>query len=147
LHKSKVLALTVPEAGVRAAATRQRLGARRDALNSSIKAFARPNFYAFDFHAALPYFALSEEDIERYWDDSVHLTPDGYDLMGEKIAAAMEASLRAEFGTQGDSTSEAAKPARKRKAFKDDENVFEEEVGDPSAINQGYIVVRKRDLD
>jgi hypothetical protein len=29
---------------------------------------------------------MSEEDRERFWDDGLHLTDQGYDLMGELIA-------------------------------------------------------------
>lgn len=45
--------------------------------------------YAFDLHKAVPYWSLSEEERYRYWDDTVHLAPDGYDLMGEKVGQMM----------------------------------------------------------
>lgn len=94
---------------------------------------------------------MSPEDNERYWDDLVHLTPDGYDLMGEKIAAALVEILK----STPDALPEPAiappsQPVvRRKKMFKDDENAFveEQEEGDPPPIDKGYIVVRKKDLD
>ena len=77
---------------------------------------------------------MSKEDQEKYWDDNVHLTGDGYDLMGEKIADHLIAILDKE-GIPG------------RKRFRDDDTVFQEEDGDPSCLDQGYIVVRRKDLD
>ena len=77
---------------------------------------------------------MSEEDNEKYWDDLIHMTPAGYDLMGEKIAEHLIPILNRE-GIPG------------RKRFRDDGKVFEEEDGDPSCLDQGYIVVRRKDLD
>ena len=42
-NRSKVLALTVPEAGVKGSSMRARLDERRNKLNSLIKGFKRPN--------------------------------------------------------------------------------------------------------
>ncbi len=41
----------------------------------------------------------------------------------------------------------ASPPRRRLRKFKDDDNKFVEEVGDPSDLTQGYIVVRRKDLD
>ncbi|KAH8893847.1 SGNH hydrolase [Thozetella sp. PMI_491] len=136
LKKSKVLALTVPEAGV-GASQRERLGARRNRLNTLIKEHKEKNFHVFDLHDAVPYFAMSEADRERYWDDAVHFTPDGYDLIGQKLGLAFVSLL----------VRERAEPARRRlRKFRDDDVAFAEETGDPTAIDQGYIVVRRTDL-
>lgn len=40
-----------------------------------------------------------------------------------------------------------SKPARKKRAFKDDDTVFVEEAGPPTAISKGYVAVRRKDLD
>ncbi|KAK3363119.1 SGNH hydrolase-type esterase domain-containing protein [Lasiosphaeria hispida] len=134
-RKSKVLALTVPEAGV----FREQLNARRTALNDLIKGYKRDGFHVFDLHSAVPYFAMSAQDQERYWDDGVHFTSDGYDLIGNKVGISLVSILAKERA--------ANTPAKKRRVFRDDEKSFEEEVGDPTAIDQGYIVVRRKDLD
>lgn len=90
----------------------------------------------FDLHAAVPYHALSEADRKRYWSDHLHFTPDGYDLMGNKVGIALVSILAADL-----------RPAKRRRMFKDDGKRFEEEAGDPTAIDQGYVVVRRADLD
>jgi len=77
---------------------------------------------------------MSKEDRETYWDDGVHLTSDGYDLMGEKIAEHLIPIINRE-GIAG------------RKKFRDDDKVFMEEDGDPSLLDKGYIIVRRKDLD
>jgi hypothetical protein len=84
---------------------------------------------------------MSESDRERYWDDHIHFTPDGYDLIGNKVGMALVSLLAQESGN------EPARPQKRRRMFKDDSKTFEEEAGDPSAIDQGYVVVRRADLD
>lgn len=145
---SNVLVLTVPEAGPKGAVA-DRLALRRDELNESIKAHKQPKYHTFDFHASFPYHSMSPEDNKRYWDDLVHLTPDGYDLMGRQIAAEMVKILQnAEEPTQNGKPVYAIPPRSKtRKPFSDDTRLFMEEDGDPSDLSQGYIVVRGQDLD
>jgi hypothetical protein len=77
---------------------------------------------------------MSEDDRKKHWDDNIHLTPDGYDLMGEKIAEHLIPIINRE-GIPG------------RKKFRDDDKVFMEEDGDPSCLDKGYIIVRRKDLD
>ncbi|KAK0716933.1 SGNH hydrolase-type esterase domain-containing protein [Lasiosphaeria miniovina] len=142
-RKSKVLALTVPEAGV-GAAGRARLDARRNALNDLIKGHEQEGFYKFDFNAAFPYFALSEADRTRYWDDAIHFTPDGYDLMGNKIGVELVSILAKERADLNPPVT----PRKRRRVFRDDDNTFEEEEEKgPNAIDRGYVVVRRKDLD
>lgn len=45
--------------------------------------------HSLDLRTAIPYHSISESERKRYWDDGVHLTADGYDWMGGKIAAAL----------------------------------------------------------
>ncbi|KAK3392921.1 SGNH hydrolase-type esterase domain-containing protein [Podospora didyma] len=138
-RKCKVLALTVPEAGV--TTSREVYDRRRNRLNDLIKGYKREGFHVFDFNAAQPYFAMSESDRERYWDDLIHFTSDGYDRMGNKIGLHLVSILKKEEIAAG------GPPTKRRRVFRDDEKVFEEEIGDPHAIDQGWIVVRKKDLD
>lgn len=51
------------------------------------KAF--PHRYYLDLCSAVPYFALDQKRREDIWDDGVHLTEEGYRLMGEAIAARL----------------------------------------------------------
>ncbi|KAI1339348.1 SGNH hydrolase-type esterase domain-containing protein [Xylariaceae sp. FL0016] len=82
----KVLALTVPEYRAKV----QKICDRRQDVNKAILTYSLPNFYKFDLFEALPYHSMEEADRARYWDeDGVHLTADGYDLMGEKVAEAL----------------------------------------------------------
>jgi hypothetical protein len=82
---------------------------------------------------------MSEEDRKKYWDDHLHFTPDGYDLVGNKVGIALVSLLAAERGE--------LRPAKRRRMFRDDDKKFAEETGDPSAIDQGYVVVRRADLE
>ncbi|KAK4140026.1 SGNH hydrolase-type esterase domain-containing protein [Dichotomopilus funicola] len=142
-HKCKVLALTVPETGSKGA-IRERMDARRNKLNDLIKGYKRENFHVFDLNAVLPYHALSEQDRTRYWDDLVHLTPDGYDWMGNKIGVALVSLLAAE------KVNSPQRPQKRRRIFKGDDNQFEEEKEDGEGgggIERGYVVVRRVDLE
>ncbi|PKY05169.1 SGNH hydrolase [Aspergillus campestris IBT 28561] len=79
---SKVLALTIPECAAKNAA----LDSKRADLNARILAHEAERFHAFDLHAKIPYHASSEEFKEKMWDDGLHLTPHGYDLVGNEVA-------------------------------------------------------------
>lgn len=46
----------------------------------------------FNLHDALPY----DSAHARYWDDAIHFTPDGYDLIGDKIGVALMGIIVAE---------------------------------------------------
>lgn len=98
------------------------------------------NSHVFDLHAAVPYWSMSEEDRVRYWDDAIHFTPDGYDLIGQRVGIAL-VSLLVKERTKSDT------PARQRRVYRDDDLVFAEESGDPDSLNQGYVIVRRKDLD
>lgn len=102
-----------------------------------------PNSHVFDLNSAIPYLSMREEEQKKYWDDHIHMTPDGYDLMGEKIAAALVDIIM----PPGRLQSNSGRVPKKRRLFKDDEKVFEEEDGDDSLLDQGYIIVRRKDLE
>jgi hypothetical protein len=94
----------------------------------------------FDLNGAVPYYAMSEEDREKYWDDHIHFTPDGYDHIGTKVGMAL-VSLLVKDKLKHES------PAKRRRNFRDDDGMFEEEGGNPNSLDQGYIVVRRKDLE
>lgn len=98
--------------------------------------------YAFDLHSKIPYHSLSERDRERYWDDGLHLRDEGYDWMGNHIADALIDILWSE-GTFEEPPN--SKPSEV--LVLEDELQFDEEDGNPRNINEGYVVVRKKDLD
>ena len=113
---------------------------RRDATHS----------YAFDLYQKLPYHALSTADCAKYWDDGLHLTEAGYAWMGGHIADALLALL---LGEPSGPRAAAAAPAPAAAHDDDDDDddddyqvVLDDEVGDPKAADQGYVMVRKRDL-
>lgn len=84
---------------------------------------------------------MTVSDRDRYWDDAIHFTPDGYDLIGKEVGMGLVKILEKERADN------PPPPAKRRRVFKDDEKTFEEEDGDPNYLEQGYIVVRRRDLD
>jgi hypothetical protein len=88
---------------------------------------------------------MSPQDQALYWNkDGVHLEAAGYDLMGEKIGDALVRILRLAEAQDTD-ISAVVSNARQRKAIED--LIYEEEMGDPRLLSQGYIIVRKKDLD
>jgi len=97
--------------------------------------------HVFDLAAVVPYFDMTASDKERYWDDLIHFTPDGYDLVGREVGMGLVKVLEKERAAN------SPPPAKRRRVFKDDEKKFEEEGGDPESLDQGYVVVRRKDLD
>ncbi|KAM0341318.1 hypothetical protein ACHAPU_010060 [Fusarium lateritium] len=97
--------------------------------------------YAFDLRSKIPYHSLSEDDRERYWDDGLHLQAEGYDWMGNHIGDALIDILWSE-GVFEQSTTKASDATAEEDGF-----FFDEEEGNPRKINEGYVVVRKKDLD
>ncbi|RAL12970.1 SGNH/GDSL hydrolase family protein [Aspergillus homomorphus CBS 101889] len=79
---ANVLALTVPECGVK----QRRVDSTRAELNSQILSYVADSFYALDIHKEVPYHSAEKDFKEKMWDDGVHMTPDGYDLVGEVVA-------------------------------------------------------------
>lgn len=96
--------------------------------------------HVYDLHAAVPYHTMSPADQQKYWDDHVHFTPKGYDLIGNKVGMALVSVLVKQRVAD-------LPPAKRRRVFKNDDKMFDEETGDPQAIDQGYVVVRRIDLD
>lgn len=86
---------------------------------------------------------MKDDERKRYWDDAIHLTAEGYDLMGEKIAGALIHIIMPPGRLQRNGD----RPSKRRRMLEDDNKVYAEEDGDDSLLDQGYIVVRKSDLD
>ncbi|KAL5356605.1 SGNH hydrolase [Aspergillus floccosus] len=78
---ANILALTVPEC----AAVNKDLDARRAELNAQILGYQHEKFHAFDLHPKVPYHDATEEFRKKVWDDGLHLTPAGYDLVGSAV--------------------------------------------------------------
>ena len=92
---------------------------------------------------------MAEADRKKYWDDGLHLTPAGYDMMGERIAERL-VEIISDPAIQASSVPvRPAWQARRSKFSRPvaKENPLDEELGDASDIRRGYVVVRKRDLD
>ncbi|KAH1788181.1 hypothetical protein KXX36_006382 [Aspergillus fumigatus] len=85
-----VLALTIPECS--AASTT--LDQRRNEVNLSILSHKAQGFYAFDLHGKVPYHSAAEEFRKRIWDDGLHFTAEGYDLVGEVVGEHLIALLK-----------------------------------------------------
>jgi hypothetical protein len=98
--------------------------------------------YAHDLKSKIPYHSLSTEDKEKYWDDGLHLTMDGYQWMGGFIADELIRLIREESNTAMNASVLGGR-LRRREWYDGD---FEEEQGSPGVLSQGYVVVRKKDL-
>lgn len=77
----KVFVVTLPE--LESEHTFLKLKKDKDCVNSTLK--ERFPDTTIDLASELPPMSLSPEERDEYWDDSVHLTPKGYDKMGEII--------------------------------------------------------------
>ncbi|RYP72116.1 hypothetical protein DL771_004447 [Monosporascus sp. 5C6A] len=137
----RVLALTIPEVKRDSPATR----GKRDQINEFIRTYKRHNYFHFDLFSALPYDAMPPAQRARIWEpDGVHLTSEGYCFMGERIAEGLAQIVRL-AEAQDTEISSVVSDARQRRAIEG--LIFEEERGDHKLLSQGYIVVRKTDLD
>lgn len=47
------------------------------------------NSYSFDLYSAIRYTGIAEDLREKLWDDGLHLTSEGYKVMGDVIAVRM----------------------------------------------------------
>ncbi|KAL9019786.1 MAG: hypothetical protein Q9185_002930 [Variospora sp. 1 TL-2023] len=67
---------------------------RRKELNGLIASHEERRLHYMDLCAAVPFFTMSETMREMVWDDGLHLTMDGYELMGTAIAIKLLELLR-----------------------------------------------------
>ncbi|KAJ6445924.1 hypothetical protein O9K51_00689 [Purpureocillium lavendulum] len=135
---SKVLALTLPECRFRD----QYVEHDWAWLNTSILSHTQPDFYSMDLHQKIPYHSLCPRHTRMYWDHvgtATGLTEAGCEWMGGQIARGLIAILNKTM----------ERPASKIPPLAESDNdaVFQEERGDPEKIEEGYVVVRKQDLN
>ncbi|KAG9237272.1 SGNH hydrolase-type esterase domain-containing protein [Amylocarpus encephaloides] len=86
-HKTTVLALTVPECPICENVPVERY----DKLNNAILEREKvgsggDQFHTLDLYHIIPWVSLPEERRKALWDDGVHFSPEGYNLMGQVIA-------------------------------------------------------------
>ncbi|KAK4682682.1 hypothetical protein QC764_118180 [Podospora pseudoanserina] len=135
----KVLALTVPDV-VGDGKFKMRGDADRKVLNELIMGYKKPNLHVYDLHDAISLTKMSSTDRKTYRDDQIHFTPEGYDLIGNKVGMALVSLLVKQRVAD-------LPPAKRRRIFKNDDKLFEEETGNPESLDGGYVVVRRTDLD
>lgn len=82
---ANVLALSVLEA----AYTSGDIVERRNELNNLIAGRQEDRFCFLDLCTAVPYFTMNDTMREMIWDDGLHLTEDGYKMMGDAIAGKL----------------------------------------------------------
>ncbi|KAF7134137.1 hypothetical protein CNMCM5793_005816 [Aspergillus hiratsukae] len=87
---ANVLALTIPECS----AVSTTLDKNRNEVNSSILAHQAEGFHVFDLHGKLPYHNATEEFRQKTWDDGLHLTAEGYKLVGDVVAEHLISLLK-----------------------------------------------------
>ncbi|KUJ11157.1 SGNH hydrolase [Mollisia scopiformis] len=97
-HDTKVLALTVPECGYCEPITNK----RKAVLNDNILKHPADNFFTFNLHDSVPYGNMSEEMRKEIWDDIIHFTPKGYDLVGSRIAERLTEILKDDLSQDRD---------------------------------------------
>ncbi|KAI4213857.1 MAG: hypothetical protein LQ351_003552 [Letrouitia transgressa] len=87
---ANVLALNILEAQSTAGTIVQ----RRNLLNQLIAQHTEDRWYHMDISNAVPFFTLNGEMRERIWDDGLHLTKEGYEMMGDAIASKLIELIR-----------------------------------------------------
>lgn len=95
-HGARVLCMTLPETAV---PKELPVDFERQGYNRFIREELTTNssekdkIVVLDVDRLLPYHALSPDERKKIWDDEVHLTPKGYDRLGELIYEALRTHL------------------------------------------------------
>lgn len=95
-HHARVLCMTLPET---AYSNNPVIDAERQAYNRLIREeLGKPTdemkkTVVLDVDRFLPYHSLSSAERKEIWDDGMHLTPKGYDRLGELIYEALQKHL------------------------------------------------------
>ncbi|CAG8511764.1 10160_t:CDS:2 [Paraglomus occultum] len=97
-YNAKVLALSILENGW--VNSSERNNRSRSQSNAMIKSYiegrmqtpaSSSNLFFYDLTHDFPLASLSDEDVQKYWDyDKLHLTPAGYDRVGELVFGALK---------------------------------------------------------
>ncbi|CZR50408.1 related to esterase [Phialocephala subalpina] len=87
---AKVLIMTVPEIQSHI------IDDERAELNTLIKGWAREtqSVWGLDLHARMPYHDITEEERKQRWDDNLHFTPEGYEMIGEIVGERLVKILK-----------------------------------------------------
>ncbi|KAL6717541.1 hypothetical protein ACLMJK_005456 [Lecanora helva] len=78
----KVLALTITEHSHFS----PKMKAKWEKLNDLVSSHQQEGFYVAHVAKAIPWTGMDEKERTKIWDDGVHLTKEGYELMGDTIA-------------------------------------------------------------
>lgn len=95
-HNARVLCMTLPET---AQPTNSPIDAERQAYNRLIReelgkqTDEMKKTVLLDVERSLPYHSLSSAERKEIWDDGLHLTPKGYDRLGELIYETLRIHL------------------------------------------------------
>ncbi|KAJ5665518.1 uncharacterized protein N7477_007966 [Penicillium maclennaniae] len=95
---AKVLAMTVPEC----AAKVDSLDKKRNTLNSHILRRESEQLRVIDLHSKIPYHSATEAFQREMFDDGLHLTAMGYDLMGTVVGERLVNLIKEEQGLKGE---------------------------------------------
>jgi hypothetical protein len=102
--------------------------------------------HSFNLEAGIPFHSLAKEDQVHLWNDDVHPSKDGYNLMGDVIATELLKVLADERNRQKGASEAATNGKRSSARPTEGEREIEEERANPRRISQDYIWVRKSDL-
>ncbi len=87
-YGAKTCALTIPQTAFDMLPIYADAANYREEINSKLRAFVSRNTQntcLCDISVKLPMYGINNSDLQRYWDDDLHLTPNGYDRMAEFI--------------------------------------------------------------
>ena len=90
---ARIMALTVTETSNESS----RMKSRYRDLNKMILEHREERFFPFDLCALIPYHDMPSERRELIWDDGLHLTKLGYELMGSAISQELEKRMSDSF--------------------------------------------------
>lgn len=92
-HQARVLCMTLPETFY---PKESPLDLQRQEFNRLIREELKSkndNIVVLDVDRLLPQHSLSQDEKKKIWDDEVHLTPQGYDRLGELIYETLKSYL------------------------------------------------------
>ena len=96
-HGARLCVLTLPENAIDADNAQYAwLEQARTALNDKIRAFAAAddNVILFDLDGAIPHGQRKgQEEMAKYWGDTLHFSEEGYKLFAEKLFAVLKESV------------------------------------------------------
>ena len=86
--RTKTVVVTVPETGYEIFSGYAKLKEKRLHVNESLRLFAlecKERVILSDLSKRLPRASLSTEDLDKFWDDGLHFTAEGYNKMADII--------------------------------------------------------------